>query len=84
MKYLDEYRNPEIAQALVAEIRRGLRTLKRGAKIYTLEELLPEPLVVSVEAPPWMELTAHRQAARYEWAEQARRYLAIVERLAAR
>jgi hypothetical protein len=26
----------------VAEIRRGLRTLKRGAKIYTLEELLPE------------------------------------------
>jgi antitoxin YefM len=27
---------------LMAEIRRGLRTLKRGGKIYTLEELLPE------------------------------------------
>jgi glycosyltransferase involved in cell wall biosynthesis len=27
---------------------------------------------------------AHRQAARYEWADQARRYLAIVERLTAR
>jgi antitoxin YefM len=27
---------------LMAEIRRGLRGLKRGAKIYTLEELLPE------------------------------------------
>ena len=27
---------------LVAGIRRGLRGLKRGAKIYTLEELLPE------------------------------------------
>ena len=26
---------------LVDEIRRGLRTLKRGGKIYTLEELLP-------------------------------------------
>ena len=26
----------------VAEIRRGLRMLKRGAKIYTLEELLPK------------------------------------------
>jgi antitoxin YefM len=26
---------------LVAEIRRSLRTVKRGAKIYTLEELLP-------------------------------------------
>jgi prevent-host-death family protein len=28
--------------ALVAEIRRGVRMLKRGAKIYTLEELMPE------------------------------------------
>jgi antitoxin YefM len=27
---------------LMAEIRRGLHALKRGAKIYTLEELLPE------------------------------------------
>jgi glycosyltransferase involved in cell wall biosynthesis len=27
---------------------------------------------------------AHRQAARYEWADQARRYLAIVESLVAR
>jgi antitoxin YefM len=27
---------------LVAEIRRGLRMLKRGSKIYTLEELLPQ------------------------------------------
>ena len=27
---------------LMAEIRRGLRGLKRGSKIYTLEELLPE------------------------------------------
>ncbi len=27
---------------LMAEIRRGLRGLKRGGKIYTLEELLPE------------------------------------------
>jgi antitoxin YefM len=26
---------------LMAEIRRGLRALKRGGKIYTLEELLP-------------------------------------------
>ena len=26
---------------LMAEIRRGLRTLKRGGKMYTLEELLP-------------------------------------------
>jgi glycosyltransferase involved in cell wall biosynthesis len=31
-----------------------------------------------------MGAEAHRQAAAYEWAEQARRYLAIVERLAAR
>jgi PHD/YefM family antitoxin component YafN of YafNO toxin-antitoxin module len=29
-------------QELVAEIRRGLRSLKRGSKIYTLEELFPE------------------------------------------
>jgi prevent-host-death family protein len=27
---------------LMTEIRRGLRALKRGGKIYTLEELLPE------------------------------------------
>jgi len=27
---------------LMAEIRRGLRGLKRGSKIYALEELLPE------------------------------------------
>jgi prevent-host-death family protein len=27
---------------LIAEIRRGLRTLKRSGRIYTLEELLPE------------------------------------------
>ena len=27
---------------LMAEIRRGLRALKRGAKVYTLDELLPE------------------------------------------
>ena len=27
---------------LMAEIRQGLRGLKRGSKIYTLEELLPE------------------------------------------
>jgi prevent-host-death family protein len=27
---------------LMAEIRRGLRTLERGGKKYTLEELLPE------------------------------------------
>lgn len=27
---------------LVAEIRRGLRELKKGAKIYTLEELIPK------------------------------------------
>jgi prevent-host-death family protein len=27
---------------LMAEIRRGLRSLKRRSKIYTLEELLPE------------------------------------------
>ena len=44
----DEYEGWKETQAirsdreLVAEIRRGLRTLKRGAKIYTLEELLPE------------------------------------------
>jgi antitoxin YefM len=29
-------------RALMAEIRRGLRGLKRESKIYTLEELLPE------------------------------------------
>ena len=28
-------------QELMAEIRRGLRALKRGGKIYTLEELFP-------------------------------------------
>jgi antitoxin YefM len=44
----DEYEGWKETQAirsdreLVAEIRRGLRRLKRGAKIYTLEELLPE------------------------------------------
>jgi prevent-host-death family protein len=44
----DEYEGWKETQAirsdpeLVAEIRRGLRTLKRGAKIYTLEELRPE------------------------------------------
>jgi antitoxin YefM len=44
----DEYEGWKETQAirsdpeLVAEIRRGLRMLKRGAKIYTLEELLPE------------------------------------------
>jgi prevent-host-death family protein len=27
---------------LMAEIRRGLRALKRGSKVYSLEELLPE------------------------------------------
>ncbi len=27
---------------LMAEIRRGLRGLKKGGKVYTLEELLPE------------------------------------------
>ena len=31
-----------------------------------------------------MGAEAHRQAARYEWSEQARRYVAIVERLAGR
>ena len=29
-------------RALMAEIRRGLRGLNQGSKIYTLEELLPE------------------------------------------
>ena len=44
----DEYEGWKETQAirsdpeLVAEIRRGLRMLKRGGKIYTLEELLPE------------------------------------------
>ncbi len=44
----DEYEGWKETQAirsdpeLVAEIRRGLRTLKRGAKLYTLEELLPQ------------------------------------------
>lgn len=44
----DEYEGWKETQAirsdreLVAEIRRGLRLLKRGSKIYTLEELLPE------------------------------------------
>jgi prevent-host-death family protein len=44
----DEYDSWRETQAirsdreLMAEIRRGLRTLKRGGKIYTLEELLPE------------------------------------------
>jgi len=44
----DEYEEWKETQAirsdreLVAEIRRGLRMLKRGSKIYTLEELLPE------------------------------------------
>jgi len=43
----DEYESWRETQAiradddLMAEIRRGLRALKRGAKIYTLEELLP-------------------------------------------
>jgi antitoxin YefM len=44
----DEYESWRETQAirsdreLMAEIRRGLRTLKRGGKIYTLEALLPE------------------------------------------
>ena len=44
----DEYESWRETQAirsdpeLMAEIRRGLRGLKRTAKIYTLEELLPE------------------------------------------
>ncbi len=44
----DEYEGWKETQAirsdpeLVAEIRRGLRMLKRGSKIYTLEELLPQ------------------------------------------
>jgi prevent-host-death family protein len=44
----DEYEGWKETQAirsdpeLVAEIRRGLRMLKRGAKLYTLEELLPQ------------------------------------------
>ena len=44
----DEYEGLTETQAirsdreLVAEIRRGLQMLKRGGKIYTLEELLPE------------------------------------------
>jgi len=43
----DEYHSWRETQAirsdreLMAEIRRGLRALKRGGKIYTLEELLP-------------------------------------------
>lgn len=43
----DEYEGWKETQAirsdreLMAEIRRGLRTLKRGGKVYTLEELLP-------------------------------------------
>ena len=43
----DEYQGWRETQAirldreLVDEIRRGLRMLKRGGKIYTLEELLP-------------------------------------------
>jgi len=44
----DEYEGWRETQAirsdreLMAEIRRGLRSLKRRGKIYTLEELLPE------------------------------------------
>jgi len=44
----DEYESLKETRAirsdreLMAEIQRGLRALKRGAKIYTLEELLPE------------------------------------------
>ena len=44
----DEYEGLKETQAirsdreLVTEIRRGLQMLKRGGKIYTLEELLPE------------------------------------------
>ena len=43
----DEYEGLRETQAirsdreLMAEIQRGLRALKRGGKIYTLEELLP-------------------------------------------
>ena len=43
----DEYegwREPQAIRSdreLMAEIQRGLRALKRGGKIYTLEELLP-------------------------------------------
>jgi prevent-host-death family protein len=44
----DEYEGWKETQAIrsdaefVAEIRRGLRHLRRGGKVYTLEELLPE------------------------------------------
>ena len=44
----DEYESWRETQAvrsdreLMGEIRRGLRALKRGGKIYTLEELLPK------------------------------------------
>jgi len=44
----DEYDSLKEMQAirsdreLMAEIRRGLRALKRGGKLYTLEELLPD------------------------------------------
>jgi len=44
----DEYEGWKETQVIrsdpefMAEIQRGLRGLKRGAKIYTLEELLPE------------------------------------------
>ena len=44
----DEYESLRETQAirsdpeLMAEIRRGLRALKRGGRLYTLEELLPE------------------------------------------
>jgi antitoxin YefM len=44
----DEYEGWKETQAirsdreLMAEIRRGLRQLRKGGKIYTLEELIPE------------------------------------------
>ena len=45
---LDEYeawketRAVQSDRELMAEIRRGLRELKKGGKIYTLEELMPD------------------------------------------
>jgi antitoxin YefM len=44
----DDYEGWKETQAIrsdpefMAEIRRGLRALKKGAKIYTLDELIPE------------------------------------------
>lgn len=49
------------------------------ALVAALRELAADPVGTAR-----MGAEAHRQAERYEWAEQARRYLAIVERLAGR